>query len=269
MVVALLLPRLAAAEPEFQLYIPGANYASGDPDAWRNEGWVWDNTMGTTFELWLLAYNTKSNLDNVQISVAVHGEQLEALKGDPALKVSWVDGASVEDKYLEQDRLVWSSQYFSVPDTGQLTLGAGSFALGTPKLGDPFVPSSWRDMAAHGVYPTEFAELYIGHLDTASGTDGIWDAQVDPTNIHYDGVVYKLLVEVDPRLTCIHFDAHNGSYDPKVRAAFAPFSHDCSNYGHGDGAEPIPEPTSMAFLGSIFVGGFVRVLNSRRRKKAV
>ena len=106
-------------------------------------------------------------------------------------------------------------------------------------------------MPGHRVYPNPFAELYIGTLDTVKGTDLIWDTMDTPEppedgkNPSKTGVAYKPHLEVSS-FTCVRFDAHNGAYERKRDACFAPFSHDGdANFGEGDGG--IPEPTSVAW----------------------
>lgn len=214
------------AEPQLQLYIPGATYyQEGEGDAWQEESWVLDTEGVTGFDVWLLGYGKQGDpVENVRISMAVRPDQV----ADGSVSVSWADDMPQEhidyytgypdgDPYYPLD---WPTPTI-LPDAGTVTVQggepdgdghAGDFVYGTPQLGDPLDPDSLSDLPLHGVYPTYFTELYMGRLDTTPGTDEIWDAigvtYEDATSFK-PGIIYKLHFEVSG-FTCVHLDATTG-----------------------------------------------------------
>ena len=260
-----LVPGGAAAYPNLQLYSPQAVYVDKHDDPWFEETWF---VPTKRFELWLLSWSEKSDIFDVRLSIAVPDDEFG--NDDSWVKLQWLDKSPMDDYvsnyYSDYPPGAKWSNYLpppvNIPISGELQLRfteddghAAHYLFGTPIMGDPTAEPP-RYLPSHGVYPTWFAEVWMGTVPTATHPeDDIWDTVTDDgVGVHwappddngeypYDtapGVIYRLAVTVEG-FSKVHFDAHDGLYNANgkhYKTVFCPFSHDLAT----------PEPASAIFL---------------------
>lgn len=160
----------------------------------------------------------------------------------------WLIAAHTDVKPLHSVRMVAALGSDDTPTDGALTIGGMTFMASDFEYG---APPSFRDsgsMPPHGIFPTNYAEFYIGHILDAP--DIVEDMQPGEDGSAM-GKIFKY--QVNTSYDLVHFDAY-GYYDP-YHFKFAPFSHDAEYI--------VPEPTTVMLFGLGLLGaGLVR-----RRKK--
>jgi len=271
------LARTADAYPNLQLYSPQAVYVNEHDDPWFEETWF---VPTKEFELWLVAWREDADILDVRITIAVPEDEFE--QPDSWVKLQWLDGSPIGDYYADYPPGAEYSNYvpppvnIPLPGTLQLDFDDSSdehYLNGTPIMGDPDAEPP-KYLPFHGVFPTWFAEAWLGTLPTKSEPrDDIWNSVGDDGegvpwvppdedgDYPYDtapGVIYKLWVEVEG-FTKVHFDAHDGLYNANgkhYKTVFCPFSHDLAT----------PEPASLFFFGAVVPGVLAAVSGRRRRR---
>lgn len=192
----LLLPLMAVvghAQPNIQLYAPGAVYDAGTAT------WYVGNS---SFEVWVATAFEKANGDR---------EELYDVKMVLALTGGDVLGDGVVNVF-EEDKT-----------TAVAKIG--------PYLNDTPPPTSFPEIGGHGIYPTDYWLVdVVGSTEGLAATDDIWDYQgptITPTG--GKGKIFKYWIETT--YGHLHIDAY-GYLDP-VRQdndaqdrTVAPFSHD-------------------------------------------
>ncbi|HWR83186.1 MAG TPA: choice-of-anchor N protein [Candidatus Deferrimicrobium sp.] len=160
----------------------------------------------------------------------------------------WVIAANTNVNRLYGVRLVVALASGDTPVDGGISVNGASLMASAFKFGVPPMADDSGTMPTHGIYPTYFAEFFIGNILNAPET--VYDMQPGQTG-SAPGKTFKY--QVSTSYDFVHFDAF-GYYDP-YKFKFAPFSHD-AEYA-------IPEPGSFLLLTLGLLGtGIIR----RRRR---
>ncbi len=163
----------------------------------------------------------------------------------------WVIAANTDSKPLYDLTLSVALADGQAPVAGALSIDGtdyNSFAYGTPP--------SWGDDAGdyppHGIYPTNYTELYIADLvDTYPVI--VHNMQPGSYDDTAPGKIFKF--DVSTSYDWVHFDAYAFFNESDGRFTFVPNSHD----GEKGRIPPptIPEPATLLLFGSALavVGG--------------
>lgn len=155
-------------------------------------------------------------------------------------------------------------------DFGGTVINPGDWVYGNPPLPPGWDPGG--DLAPHGVYPTNFAEIHTGAYglgmmvgdvqpDTLNGGE-YWDPSPTPAfpgapaNASGDWKMFTVDI-TGPVGSSVHFDAYTLNPDGTIDK-FAPFSHDATT-------TLVPEPATIVLMGSGLFGLGLGAYRKRKR----
>ena len=198
--------------PNLQVYIPDVPYVGVGSDELVRESWV---SPSSNFELWVIAANY--DIYDAYLPMAVPEDESGSISLTPFGSISFV---------------IYT------------TSNASDFSIGVPSSG-------LKPLAPHGIYPTLYAEHFIGNIYI--GPETVYD-MLDGGSAN--GKIVKFDVSISG-FSKVHFDAY-GYYlknNPGPQFTKAPFSHDATS---------TPEPATMSLLGMGLLGflGFRKKLRS-------
>lgn len=161
------------------------------------------------------------------------------------------------------------------PNTMTVDFGGTVVNPGDWVYGNPPSPPAWQpgdDLAPHGVYPTNFAEIHTGAYglsqmvgdvqpDTLNGGE-YWDPTPTPAfpgaPATHSGDWKMFTVNITgPIGSGVHFDAYTLNPDGTLYQ-FAPFSHDATT-------TLVPEPGTLVLMGTGLFGLGLGALRKRKR----
>jgi hypothetical protein len=250
-IAAVIFPGAAVqAVPILQLYVEGSTYDT------EHESWVFDAVLGEAFTLWVIGNVDGPGGFGTIFDVKVAVAYPDLVPGD--------------------------GQTFNVSFTPTTTDGLGGFTdpsvpaapSGPTQIsedGDAPLMSDGSPLPSHGVYGpgTEWQEFLLGNFDLTDSPIADFIGDFPDSAFANAGQInaYEVLVtSVDPDLDFesidIHFDAYDGvEAGNRIRAVFAPFSHDAeTGINH-----PAPEPGTLLLMAAGLTGIW---MVSRRRAVA-
>jgi hypothetical protein len=227
-----LLPKPAAALPELQLYIEGASYDATD------ETWVF-NGASDSIRLWAIGNvggeGGKGTISHVHLAIAYSSLYSPSF----TLKPTTTGGfGGFSDP--------------SVSAAALLDKIGGDGSIPTMSSGDP--------LPSHGEYGAgvSWQQFALGDFSLTDSPLGDFTTSVPSPGSEPDGQisVYEIAAADLPSGSLLHFDLYNSVQSgndakAKLRATFAPFSHDAL----ATTLTVVPEPTTLALLG----GGLLAV----------
>lgn len=190
-ITMIVLPSIALAVPNLQIYIPGAEY-----DA-ETETWV---IYSYDYDLWVVGANL--DIYDVKFAAAVPTDE------DGTIDLMWLQGE-------------WGTK--GPGSTETLDEDHDSFVeYGTPTMGDG------AELPPHGVFPTSYYEYYIGDFGTDQEVQNYipgdeWgdlaDGETKKFDISVSGYTWVDIVAYD----------HYVQANEKTHCIFSPFSHDAAS----------------------------------------
>lgn len=155
-------------------------------------------------------------------------------------------------------------------DFGGTVVNPGDWVYGNPPLPPGWDPGG--DLAPHGIYPANFAEIHTGAYglgqmvgdvqpDTLNGGQ-YWDPTATPAfpgapaDRPGDWKMFTMDIS-GPVGSSVHIDAYTLNPDGTVNR-FAPFSHDGTT-------TLVPEPGTIVLMGSGLIGLGLRAYRKRKR----
>jgi len=221
LLVALGSVQPAAAVPDLQLYIPDAAW---DP---ATETWV---TTAPEFDLWVIGANYA--IEGVKVAAALDPD------ADPASGVVTMTSYQYTGAFPpgSNPQMVATATYGS---------GGSSFCSGTPVMGNG------KPLPDHDIYPTWYGLVDVGNFTPQYNVPNMYPTETGEAL----GEIRTVHVQVSG-FRSVHFDAYNHYlWANKVRARFAPFSHDAEMV--------VPEPGTLLLAAPCLIG----LLAPRLRRK--
>ncbi|MFH1996486.1 MAG: choice-of-anchor N protein [Candidatus Omnitrophota bacterium] len=222
----------ASAVPGLQLYMPDATYYESSPWVPSEDTWI---TNSNPFELQVVGATTPNwvhYIDNIELYVSMRESEYLLFQSlaDPILTIQDID------PNISLARSIYASD----------------FILGMP---DGLTP--------HGMYPTYYASIGLPTLlvETAGETVYDFDKDFDPNDPgasgHDSGDIQHYLVNYFTSIQYLHFDVTGIAHNGHSKFVKNPYSHDADSL-------PVPEPSSMALLGSGLLGLIFTGIRRRR-----
>lgn len=210
----------AFAQPDLQLYIPGATYTA--PGAGDEETWV---IAENSFDLYVIG---REGIDDVLLSVALGG---------------FAETDDVSGVAVTIDGTTYSDWQWGIPPIATISDGPPGDLAGHGIYPTWFLEIDAGDFAA------------VGNIGNT--VDDSWDPS---TGYFAGGNAmgeFKVFSVTVTGAEWVHFDAYNLDDQNRIDR-FAPFSHDAAFVGEPP-TNPIPEPTTLALFGLGLAGaGVVR-----------
>ena len=226
----------AAAVPILQLYVEGGTYDQS------SETWV--VTATDTVRLWAIGNvageGGKGTIVDVRLAISYAAGATPVFTIDGATTGGFggfVDPSTADDPTYIQTRTDGSTP---IMGDGQPLPSHGSFG-----------PDVWWQEYLLGDFTLTDSPIadFIDAFPTAPATTG---GQISVYEIQTAGFTGTL-----------HFDLYDHYYARhKIKAVFAPFSHDAE-------LNPIPEPGTMALVGSVLVASVARRYRARKRQSTL
>lgn len=257
LVALLIISTPAQAVPKLQIYIPGSYYDM------ESETWIINSY---DYQLWVIG--SSEVIKDVKIAFAVpEGE-------NGSVKVDWVDPLSLGFTMSEADGLDYSENQESYTERGYID---DVYLYGDASEGEYPLDGNGKEIAGHGVFPTDFYEYYIGDFgldetvynfsppDNFSGD--IWEELLyintlaDLENLGLDSAagevkIFDISAKGYTWVDIVAYD-HYAKTKDKVSYVFSPFSHDGASGG------TMPEPATILLFGF----GLLGLAGVSRRKK--